>query len=100
MMRRRTFIMLIGGAAVVWPVVARTQQAAMPVVGFVNGGSPEASARNGVALRQGLKRPVLPLYFSNSPPCLREHGTSRVEAFAGLRAKQAPFLSMETSPDK
>jgi putative ABC transport system substrate-binding protein len=51
--KRRTFIAALGGATA-WPVVARAQQPAKPVVGFVNGGAPEASAHFAAAFRKGL----------------------------------------------
>jgi len=52
MIRRREFIAGLGAAA--WPVVARAQQAAVPVVGFVNSGSADTSAGFVAAFRKGL----------------------------------------------
>jgi putative ABC transport system substrate-binding protein len=53
-MRRREFIGLVGSTAASWPLAARAQQPALPVVGFINPGSADANTRNMAAFRKGL----------------------------------------------
>jgi putative ABC transport system substrate-binding protein len=53
-LERREFITLVGGTAAAWPLVARAQQASMPVIGWLSSGSPGPSAPQVIVFRQSL----------------------------------------------
>src|SRR5262245_58378960 len=54
--RRRKFLATLGGAAVAWPLAARAQQAALPVIWYLNYGSPESDTPRLTGLRRGLNQ--------------------------------------------
>jgi putative ABC transport system substrate-binding protein len=74
-MRRREFIALLGGTAT-WPLAARAQQAAMPIVGYLNGQSPDTEVAAVAAFRQGLtetgfiegRNVTIELHWGNNQP--------------------------------
>jgi len=99
MIRRREFITLLGGAAAAWPIATRAQQATMPVVGFMTGGSPGPLRRQIAAVHEGLKEAG---YVDGQNVMLEwrfaEGQLDRFPAFAAELVRRQVAVLIATSP--
>src|SRR5262245_62457228 len=84
-LRRREFITLVGGAAAAWPLAARAQQAAMPVIGLLTSRGPGDTPHLLAAVRQGLKDTG----FAEGQNVAIEY------RFAGNKIEQLPSLAAD-----
>jgi ABC-type uncharacterized transport system substrate-binding protein len=98
-MMRRDFITLIGGAVATWPLAARGQQPAMPVIGYLDSRSPEAVTDRLRGFRQGLKESgyfesenvsIVYRWAENEPDRLKDLATDLVHRGAAVIVTAGP----------
>jgi ABC-type uncharacterized transport system substrate-binding protein len=98
-MKRREFISLLGGGAAAWPLAARAQQPAMPVIGYLDPRSPEAITDRLRGFRQGLKESgyfesenvsIVYRWAENEPDRLQELATDLVRRSAAVIVTAGP----------
>jgi putative tryptophan/tyrosine transport system substrate-binding protein len=98
-MKRREFITLLGGAMAAWPLAARAQRPAMPLVGYLDSRSPEAVADRLRGFRQGLKESgyvesenvsIVYRWAENEPDRLQELATGLVRRGVAVIVTASP----------
>jgi putative ABC transport system substrate-binding protein len=99
-LRRREFMALFGGAAAAWPLSARAQQPAMPVIGILIGGSPESFTPFESAFRKGLNEEGSP--DGNNVAFEARSANGQVERLPGLAAdlvgRRPTVIATQTLP--
>src|SRR5262245_2290933 len=84
-MKRREFINVLGGTIIAWPLAARAQQPAVPVIGFLGGTSAETSVKRLEAFRKGLRETGY----------VEGHNVATEFRWAGAREDQMPELAAD-----